>query len=144
MSLDVIALARGWLGTPYLHQGALKGVGCDCAGLVRGVWAEHYGTPFPEVPIYTPDWFEPQGEDGLLAIVRRHFGTAPIGPMYHGQLVAFRMRSGAIAKHLGLVTTDGPGLRFIHAYSGHGVVESPLSAPWRRRIAAQFYFEQGE
>ncbi|MGB3409057.1 MAG: peptidase, partial [Jannaschia sp.] len=28
------------------------------------------------------------------------------------------------------------------AYSGHGVVESPLSAPWRRRIVARFEFPE--
>jgi cell wall-associated NlpC family hydrolase len=34
----VIAEAMTWLGTPYRHQGSRKGVGCDCLGLVRGVW----------------------------------------------------------------------------------------------------------
>ena len=34
----VLAEARSWLGTPYRHQGGRKGVGCDCLGLVRGVW----------------------------------------------------------------------------------------------------------
>lgn len=144
MTPDVITLARAWIGTPYLHQGAMKDVGCDCAGLVQGVWADLYGTPFPEVPVYTADWFEPQGRDGLLKIVERHFSVAPCGPLKHGQLLVFRMRSGAVAKHLGLLTTDGPDAGFIHAYAGHGVVESPLSAPWRRRIAAQFHFKQGE
>jgi hypothetical protein len=28
----------------------------------------------------------------------------------------------------------------IHAYSGHGVVESPLTPAWSRRIAAVFRF----
>ncbi|MEQ9675505.1 MAG: peptidase, partial [Roseovarius indicus] len=37
----------------------------------------------------------------------------------------------------------GAEASFIHAYSGHGVVESPLSAPWRRRIVARFAFPQG-
>lgn len=36
---DLIAEARTWLGTPYHHQQALKGVGVDCVGLVRGVCA---------------------------------------------------------------------------------------------------------
>ena len=36
--VDVMRSARSWLGTPYRHQGARKGVGCDCLGLVRGVW----------------------------------------------------------------------------------------------------------
>ena len=26
----IVAAARGWIGTPYRHQGARKGVGCDC------------------------------------------------------------------------------------------------------------------
>ncbi len=34
---DIIAEARSWIGTPYRHQASLKGVGCDCLGLVRGV-----------------------------------------------------------------------------------------------------------
>lgn len=35
----IIDEAREWLGTRFHHQAALKGVGCDCAGLVRGVGA---------------------------------------------------------------------------------------------------------
>ena len=34
---EVVEEARLWLGTPYHHQAALKGVGCDCIGLIRGV-----------------------------------------------------------------------------------------------------------
>jgi hypothetical protein len=32
-----IAQARTWIGTPFHHQGRLKGVGCDCLGLIVGV-----------------------------------------------------------------------------------------------------------
>jgi hypothetical protein len=35
---DIIAEARSWIGTPYAHQASVKGIGCDCLGLVRGVW----------------------------------------------------------------------------------------------------------
>ena len=35
--------ARRWLGTPYRHQASRMGVGCDCLGLVRGVWRSLYG-----------------------------------------------------------------------------------------------------
>ena len=34
---EIVAAARSWIGTPYRHQASLKGVGCDCLGLVRGV-----------------------------------------------------------------------------------------------------------
>jgi hypothetical protein len=47
-----------------------------------------------------------------------------------------------VAKHLGILTEAGAAPRFIHAYSGHGVVENSLSAPWRRRIVAAFAFPE--
>jgi cell wall-associated NlpC family hydrolase len=34
---SIIAEARTWIGTPWRHQAYQKGVGCDCAGLIRGV-----------------------------------------------------------------------------------------------------------
>src|SRR3569833_631271 len=34
----IVTEARSWIGTRYRHQGSMKGVGCDCLGLVRGVW----------------------------------------------------------------------------------------------------------
>ena len=47
----VIAAARSWLGTPYHDQAILRGVGCDCLGLARGVWREVVGPePFPIPP----------------------------------------------------------------------------------------------
>ena len=39
----VISVARSWLGTPYHDQASLRGVGCDCLGLARGVWREVVG-----------------------------------------------------------------------------------------------------
>jgi hypothetical protein len=58
-------------------------------------------------------------------------------------VILFRMRDGWIAKHLGLLAEGGNQPTFIHAYAGHGVTESPLSAPWQRRIVARFEFLEG-
>ena len=63
----------------------------------------------------------------------------PVGP---GDVLLFRMQTGAVAKHLGVQAETGPAPTFIHAYSGHGVVESPLSRPWQRRIVARFAFPE--
>jgi NlpC/P60 family putative phage cell wall peptidase len=62
------------------------------------------------------------------------------GQLAPGDLLLFRMRDGAVAKHLGILSDTGEAPRFIHAYDRHGVVESPLSEPWRARIAAGFRF----
>lgn len=34
---EVVAEAMTWLGTPWRHQGRLKGVGVDCLGLIIGI-----------------------------------------------------------------------------------------------------------
>lgn len=137
VGLRAVGIARGWIGTPYVHQGSVKGAGADCLGLIRGVWRELYGTEPEAPPPYTPDWGEIGGGDQgpLLAAALRNLAVAE-AEASPGEVLLFRMRAGAVAKHLGILT--GGGDSFIHAYERHGVVESPLSAPWRARIVARF------
>jgi NlpC/P60 family putative phage cell wall peptidase len=136
----IVAVARGWIGTPYLHQGALRGAGCDCLGLVRGVWREILGGEPETVPPYTPDWLEPARDEVLWRAAARHLVVLPLGALAAGDVILFRMRAGAVAKHLGIVGEVGAAPTFIHAMSGQRVVESPLSAPWARRVVARFAF----
>ena len=136
----VVEEARRWIGTPYVHQASVRGAGCDCLGLIRGVWRAVRGAEPEAVPRYTPDWDEMQGTEALLSAAARHMARAA-GPLAPGQVLLFRMRDGAVAKHLGILSRAGDAPAFIHAYSGHGVLESPLSRPWARRIAARFILE---
>lgn len=136
----IVAQARSWIGTPYLHQTACKGAGCDCLGLIRGIWREIYGREPERVPAYSMDWSEPQGEEQLWRAARRWLVPKALGQETPGDVLLFRMRDGGIAKHLGVAAHVGQNASFIHAYSGHSVEESPLSAPWRRRIVARFEF----
>lgn len=134
----VVELATAWIGTPYLHQASRCGVGADCLGLIRGLWRELYGEEAEVPPAYTDDWGECGGHEVLMAAVARHFcAVAEDAPLMAGQVLLFRMRAGAVAKHLGIYAGEG---RFVHAYSGRGVIDSPLSLPWKRRIAARFTF----
>lgn len=139
----IVAEARAWIGTPYVHQSATRGAGTDCLGLLRGIWRELRG-PEPEpVPAYTMDWAEPGGREVLMAAAEKWLRRKSLGDAAPGDVLLFRMRAGAVAKHLGIAASVGPAARFIHAYTGHGVIESPLSAPWARRIAARFEFPEG-
>lgn len=133
----LVAEARDWIGTPYRHQASVKGVGCDCLGLVRGVWRARHGAEPEAIPAYGPDWSETRADEALWQALARHMRPADPVPR-PGDVLLFRMRAGHVAKHLGILTRDGAEARFVHAYSGHGVVESPLSAPWARRIVARF------
>ena len=133
---QIVASARGWLATPYLHQGSLRGVGCDCLGLLRGVWRECLGAE-PEAPgPYAVDWAEAGGADRLVAAARRHMSEIDPATAHAGDVVLFRWRRGAPARHVGILT--GPD-RMVHAHDGAGVAEVPVGL-WRRRIACAFTF----
>jgi len=132
----IIDVARGWIGTPYLHQASLQHVGCDCLGLLRGVWRACIG-PEPEVaPPYTPDWAEARGEEALLAAALQWF--LPVtGPFQAGDVLLFRWRDGLPAKHIGIATSS---TTMIHAHDGACVCEVSLGSAWRRRMVQAFSF----
>ncbi|SDE19084.1 NlpC/P60 family protein [Limimaricola pyoseonensis] len=133
MSARIVAEARGWIGTPYRHGTSAKGAGCDCLGLVRGVWRALEGAEPEAVPPYARH--EPGAGETLRDAALRHLREIPPREAKPGDLLLFRLRPNTPARHLGLLS--GPA-SFIHAYEGHGVVESPLGPPWQRRIVAAF------
>ncbi len=135
--------ARRWLGTPYVHQASCRGAGTDCLGLILGIWRALYGKEPVPVPAYTPDWSETSQREDLLTAAFAHLVPRSADAEHVGDVLLFRMRDGRVAKHLGVQSATGETAAFIHAYSGHGVVESALTEPWRRRIAARFAFPDG-
>ena len=76
----------------------------------------------------------------LLSAAMRHLRPVDDADWQPGQVLLFRMRQGAIAKHLGILSAAGDAPRFLHAYTGHGVIDSPLTPPWQSRIVARFRF----
>lgn len=133
----VLAEARDWIGTPYRHQASAKGAGCDCLGLIRGVWRALYGAEPELAPAYTPDWAERLGEETLLAAARRHLEEIAIAEGAPGDVLLFRMDARAPMKHAALLDEDD---RLIHAYWGRAVVRSRFAPWWRARCAAAFRF----
>ena len=140
----VVDEARRWIGTPYVHQASCLGAGADCLGLVRGVWRAVVGAEPEAAGPYSADWAEATGEERLLAAAGRHLVRLPLDDAGPGDVLLFRMRDGAAAKHVGILATEGlnPG-RIIHAYSRHAVAETSLTDAWVRRIAGAFRFPAG-
>ena len=134
----IIAIARSWTGTPYLHQASAKGHGADCLGLIRGVWRELYGAEPERAPPYTPDWNERHfagGEEPLLDAARRNL--IAVEEAAPGHVLVFRIVAAGPAKHCGVLTEED---RFIHAYAGRSVLESWYSRWWKERLAGAFAF----
>ncbi len=140
MTQAVVDAARAWIGTPYLHQASTKGAGSDCLGLVRGVWRDLLGAEPAQVPVYSRDWDEVDRAERLWRATARYLLAKPLAHAAPGDVILFRMRTGCVAKHLGIQSAVGDAAQFIHAYGGYAVTESPLSQPWQRRIVARFAF----
>lgn len=132
---DVTTSARAWIGTPYHHQASLRGVGCDCLGLLRGVWRELLGEEPERAPAYSPSWDEVARQEHMLRVCHAYLRPVPLATREEGTVLVFRMVKGSVAKHCGIVV---PGDRMIHAMSGRGVVEVSLGPYWNSRVAGAF------
>lgn len=133
----IVAEARSWIGTPYRHQASLKGVGCDCLGLVRGVWRALIGDEPERAPAYAPDWAEAAGGESLADAAARHLIAVECDAFREGDVLLFRWRANLPAKHAAIVTAPD---KIVHAHDGASVAEVALAPWWRRHIACAFRF----
>lgn len=134
---DIVAATRGWIGTPYRHQASLKGAGCDCLGLVRGVWRDLYGAEPEQAPAYAPGWAESGGRETLAEAAARHLMAVPLQDFQTGDVLLFRWKPHLPAKHAAIAVA---GTRMIHAHDGLAVCEVALSPWWLRRLSHVFRF----
>jgi len=133
----VVKATRRWIGTPYHDQASVRGVGCDCLGLLRGVWRDVVGPEPMLVPPYSRDWGEAGPVEVLAEAARVAMEELDVSEARTGDVILFRMRAGAIAKHVGILSGGG---HIIHAYERTGVIEEHLTPAWQRRIAFAFRF----
>jgi len=141
----IVATARNWVGTPYHHQAAVRGAGCDCLGMIRGVYRELYGSEPEQPPPYTPTWGDYSAEELMLGAARRHLvevASVHKGLVLRnavwlpGDVLLFRPRPDAVAKHCAVVT--GPD-SMVHSYTGVGVTETSIGI-WAKRVVGVFSF----
>lgn len=134
---NILAAAHDWIDTPYQHQASVKGAGCDCLGLIRGIWREIYGDEPMATPAYTPDWAESLGQETLLEAARHCLTPIAKNETGIGDVMLFRMAPNVPCKHIALKSARD---RIIHAYWDRSVVESYLVPYWTRRHVFSFSF----
>lgn len=134
---SIVSEARSWIGTPYRHQASLKHVGCDCLGLVRGVWRALLGDEPEIAPPYSRDWAEASGEEALANAARKHLIEIDPAAFQPGDVLLFRYAQHYPAKHAAIVTSP---TAMVHAHDGAAVAEVAIAAWWRRRLAYAFQF----
>jgi NlpC/P60 family putative phage cell wall peptidase len=135
---QIVDCARTYIGTPFRHQGRIKGLGLDCVGLPLCVardlglsvdWIERYNNyaPFPV-------------DDMVLQECKRNLIEVSVEVMRPGDIICCRV---PVPCHVALVSELPPNLGMIHAYDpNRKVVEHDLDFHWRRRIAGVFVFPE--
>jgi NlpC/P60 family putative phage cell wall peptidase len=135
----IVAMARRWLGTPYHHQASLRAVGCDCLGLVRGVWRDLYGDEPELTPPYSPYWAQQGGGETLALAAGRHLQPVDPGAVQPGDVLLFRWRTHLPAAHCAILSEPD---RILHAHDGAAVSEVAFTGWWRRHLSHAFAFPE--
>ena len=143
----LVAEARSWVDTPHIHQACKKGIGVDCAMLIRAVgetcgvvsvdpaawqrFANYSRTPNPS-----------RMAEGLTTFMVE----TPAQEARPGDVMWLEWRE-ALPMHLAILATRGQRLMMIHAYARAGlsiktgqpegrVVEHGFTAEWSDRVVS--------
>lgn len=145
-SPEIVAEARSWVGTPFLHQARLKGVGVDCVGVILGV-----GRALDLITAEADAQFGPRFAGYSRAPNPRkmrqgvEFYLDPL-PIDHrdegpdGAVGWFEWRE-ELPMHLAIMATFEGRRTMIHSYESAGrCVENGCDATWRGRVNSWWTF----
>jgi NlpC/P60 family putative phage cell wall peptidase len=130
---QIVAEARTWLGTPFRHQGRVKGVGVDCVGLAIGVASALGLADYKEIAYSRqpdPDVMKNQLDAYLKPIDRSE--VLP-GDLYWIRFIH--------PMHIAIATRVNGKDYMIHSYyNAKKCVEHRLNGEWKNRIVACYRF----
>lgn len=132
--MAVIVEARTWIGTPWVHQGRLKGVGVDCAGLTGKV-GETKGYVSSEDANFTGYGREPDPIKMKAALDRVFIRI--VKESARPASIIWLKAGGDRAQHLGILTERNT---LIHAINFKRVEELPIEAGERNRVVACYRY----
>ena len=103
---EFVEKALEWQGTPFHHQARLKGVGCDCLGLVVGVCNE-LGIPVVDQSNYKR--FE-QGDALAKELLTQTLGQILLEDIKIGDIIHYKWpeeRTPERTQHIAIYIGDG-------------------------------------
>lgn len=131
---DIVEAARSCIGSPFRHQGRIKGKALDCAGLAVTV-AHDLGVEYADFQGYGREPFDGQLEKAMDAqpgLVR----VADKTDLQVGDILL--MRFSGNPQHVAIFT----GQSIIHSYENVGMCcEHRLSSVWQARIVRVYRFK---
>lgn len=134
---EIIGEAKTWMGTKWQHQTALKGVACDCLGLVIGI-ARKFGQEVDAADLnysQMPHHFE----EKLYEKMKKYVIEIPVSEAKPGDILLFGFSPDWPAYHVGIVSYDG---FIIHTWMDVGkVVETRLDSQWLANLRYAFRYQ---
>lgn len=136
MRSDIVQIARTWLGTPFVHQGRLKGPaeqggGVDCAGFIAEVARESGSLPDVE---FEQNYRRRENGEEMLRLLRDYMEIVEEPEI--GDVLALcdeRLANPDVPRHLVILTEMEPYWKGIHA-SERGVREHRIDLRFKQRI----------
>ena len=139
---DIVSVARGWLGTPHHDQASVKGVGCDCAGLVAGVARECGMVELGRDLIDAMHSYNPTKIDEALLKIGLGRHCDRIKAIEPGAVLLWKVGRPLKAQHLAIASDGG---RMIHCW-GKGpnkVIEVPIGQGRMELLDSIWRFRHG-
>ena len=134
----VLTAGRAWLGTPWRHQGRLKGQGVDCGGFICGVCQE-VGLPYAYLEAYgrVPDGVQ------LRAIVEHVCKRVEFGQQKPGDMLL--MKWSINPTHLAFLSDRGYPFSLLHSCAGARMVtEHNYDREWETRTLSYYTWPELE
>jgi cell wall-associated NlpC family hydrolase len=128
--VDLIAEFGDWLGTPFAHRQAVKGVGVDCVQLIGQIMtACGVVSSYQFGSEYTLDWSHHHDRSIILDYIARTGRFVRVPEPMLGDVVCFTI--GKCVHHAGVMASSRS---FLHAMAGSQVKFSSLrDRTWAKR-----------
>lgn len=125
---DIVNEARTWIGTPFQHQGRVKGVGADCVGIIIGVARDLGLSEFD-----TRDYSKYPNVPMMGSLLREHLEEIDYKDVQPGDVLWIKVKGSP--QHLAMKTDKG----ILHAHMGLGkCVEVNLDKATERLVMSAF------
>jgi cell wall-associated NlpC family hydrolase len=138
----LLASALTWLHTPFHEGAALKGIGCDCYGLIRGVAAEVFEVGLMPLPLVAVGrWSEARQVWPVFAQdIDRFAHEIPLGEAAPGDILVFGDEHGALL-HTGILINKQTFLHSIGHGRTTGVHLARFEGAWAQRHRRTYRYE---
>lgn len=134
--------AFAWIGTPYRHFMAEKGVGADCALFIQEIFITLNIVKHVEYPYQDRFWFMFKSKEMLLEQINTNFKYSlcpgllleEVSNFERGDLLTFAIKS-ALTNHVSLLLE---GDNILHSIQRRGVIVQPYTQEYQDALTYHY------